>query len=89
MINLDLNISMDVRITEELDYRLQMGEPAAFLELEIALKNALTGMTSHAEGGFFQVGRLEIQDAGPHNVIYDQYHPSSGDRNGDLDDHRE
>lgn len=72
MINLDLNVSFNVKISEELDYRLQIGESAAFLELETKLKNALEGMTSHAEDGFFQVGRLEIQDAGPHNVVYNE-----------------
>ena len=65
MVNLDLNISLRMKVPDELDARLQVGEVAAFRELEQHLL-AILNMRRMDN----LVSKLEIQDAGPHNVIY-------------------
>lgn len=66
---LELNVSLKIEITDELNEELAGGEPEAFLKLEKTLIDAMT------QGGL-KVTHVEIQDAGPHNTVFNEDRPS-------------
>lgn len=67
---IDFEVKMRIGIAEGLDDDLMDGKAEAFDSLEHELKSAL-------EKYGFIVERLQIDNAGPHNVSYDEHPPSS------------
>jgi hypothetical protein len=69
MVKLELAVVMQVEVSEVLNEKLENGDPEAFLFLERQLNHGLT------KGGII-VLKLQIEDAGPHNVVFSDDHPS-------------
>jgi len=62
MFELDLLVQMKILVPDELNERLEMGEPNAYLELEDHLFTALATGTKD-----WPVTKLLVRDAGPYN----------------------
>lgn len=67
LIGLPLSVRLTLRVSDELDERLEAGEPAAFAILERELLNRLNSSSSD-ELQFGDASELVVEDAGLHNV---------------------
>lgn len=75
---LDLDIKIRIKISDELNERLENGVSAAFQELESYLIDKLNDNVSHRDD--YRVSQIQIDDAGPHNVVWNDDHPSKSGR---------
>jgi len=73
MFELDLDVKLTIQIPDDLNTRLEAGEAGAFGLLENYLIKCLN-LDSHLPA--WMVTRLQIEDAGPHNVIFNDSPPS-------------